>query len=234
MSVEAKLSESSDSLPKKRRVGRPNQVTLEQILDAVAVIGLDRMTLQSVALALDVTSGALYRHVKSREDLVDRFVARVTSRFPTPTAEGKDWPEWARGFADALLDMYASAPGIADYTIGQTHTSDSVLSRHETSIRIARDYGFDEVGALYATRAIVEFVAGWVAREQRRAAIGVSQGLHPDEVFRRHVVEVVPEKYPKLSASLRAAAGLKVSRRYKYTLDALIAGLAQTVHRPDA
>ena len=233
MSIDAKPTNSVDLPPAKRRVGRPNQVSLDQILEAVSVIGLDRMTLQNVAQALDVTPGALYRHVKSREDLVDRFVAYVTSRFPAPQPDDKKWPEWARGFAEALLEMYASAPGIADYTIGQTHTSDSVLSRHETSIRVARDYGFDEVGALYATRAVVEFVAGWVARDQRRAAIGLAQGLHPDEAFRHHVLEVVPGKYPELGASLRAAIGLKTSRRFIYTLDALIDGLARTARQKD-
>lgn len=233
MSIDTTRTNSVDLPPAKRRVGRPNQVSLDQILEAVSVIGLDRMTLQNVALALDVTPGALYRHVKSREDLVDRFVARVTSRFPTPEPKGKNWPEWARGFAEALLEMYASAPGIADYTIGQTNTSESVLHRHETSIRVARDYGFDEVTALYATRAVVEFVAGWVAREQRRAAIGLTQGRHPDETFRRHVLEVVPGSYPELAASLSAAAGLKTSRRFVYTLDALIEGLARTARPKD-
>jgi AcrR family transcriptional regulator len=227
MSIDAEPRVSPGTPSKKRRVGRPSQVSLDQILEAVSVIGLDRMTLQNLALALNVTPPALYRHVKSREDLVDKFVAHITARFPTPPADGKDWPQWAHGFAEALLDMYVAVPGLADYTIGQTHTSDPVLSRHETSISVARTYGFDEAEALYATRAVVEFVASWVAREQRRAAIGLEQGMHPDEVFRRHVLEVVPGRYPELCASLSAATGVKGSQRFKYTLDALIDGLAR-------
>jgi AcrR family transcriptional regulator len=213
---------------KRRRVGRPSQVSLDQILEAVAAIGLDRMTLHNVALALDVTPPALYRHVKSREDLVDTFVTYITARFPTPVVGTQDWPEWARGFAYALMEMYAATPGLADYTIGQTHTSDSVLARHETSIRVAREFGFDEVGALYATRAVVEFVAGWVAREQRRNAISAQQGVHPDEAFRNHVLTVVPDHYPQLAASLRAASKLKASGRFEFSLIALINGLAQS------
>jgi hypothetical protein len=169
--------------------------------------------------------------VGSKEDLVSKFVAHITARFPVPPYDGGGWLKWAPQFAYALLHMYEAVPGLADYTIRQTHTSDTVLLRHEISMVAACSSGFDDVGALYATRAVVEFVAGWVAREQRRGSLERELGAHPDVVFRRYVFKKVPDRYPQLCASLRAAADLDSHHRFSFTLNALIAGLNSTMSK---
>lgn len=214
----------------KRGVGRPRQVSLEQIFAAAADIGLGNLTLQAVAETLGVTPQALYHHVKGREDLIAQFVGGITERFPVQPYTGQGWASWAVSFAQALLEMYAAVPGLADYTIRRTHTGHNVLIRHEMSIKAARQSGFDEVGALYATRAIVEFVAGWVARSERRNVTERELEIHPDLEFRQSVLENSDEKYPELKKSLQAAGDLEPSHRFDYTLRALIYGLENNMN----
>ncbi|MES2536455.1 MAG: TetR/AcrR family transcriptional regulator C-terminal domain-containing protein [Pseudomonadota bacterium] len=213
----------------KRSVGRPRQVSLDQILDAAAIIGLEKLTLLAVADALGVTPPALYRHVSGREDLISKFVGYITERFPVPAYEGEGWSNWATRFAGALRDMYSAVPGLADYTIRRTHTAHSVLIRHEMSIQAARQSGFDELGALYATRAIVEFVAGWVAQSQRRESAEREGAIHPDVEFRQVVIKETGNQYPNLKDSLQAASKLQPSHRFDFTLRALIFGLANSM-----
>jgi len=219
----------------KRSVGRPPQITMEQINAAALEIGLDKLTLLGVAKVLGVTPAALYRHVDSREDLVARFVADVTEQFPIPGYQGEGWADWASRFARSLLDMYTAVPGLADYTLRKTHVGQSVLHRHETSIRAARESGFAETEALYATRAIIEFVAAWVARSQRRDVSGEESAIHPDLEFRQSALAFDSDQYPGVKSSLRAV--LKDKRdplhRFDFTLDALIAGLMSRRGNPD-
>lgn len=208
-----------------RRIGRPQQFSLEHMLEAVRIVGLDDLTLQAVADALEVTPAALYRYVSGKDELIYQFVAYVTAKFPAPTYGGEQWSDWATRFALALLEMYQAVPGLADYSVGETQTSDIVLSRYETSIQAAKLSGFSEVDALYATRAIVEFVAGWVARTQRRAQLERQRGEHPDETLRSHMLTAAAaERYPGFSSALRVERDS--ASRFRFTLLALIRGLS--------
>jgi len=52
-------------------------------------------TLREVADRLQVTSQALYRHVKSHDDLVNLVAERAVSAHPAPPDRGETWDEWA-------------------------------------------------------------------------------------------------------------------------------------------
>jgi len=209
----------------KRRVGRPSQLSLGQILSAASKIGLPNLTLQAVADVLDVTPPALYNHIEGREDLISKFVANVMDQFPVPAYQGEGWSNWAANYAASLLAMYEAVPGLADYTIRRTSTGTRVLDRHEMSIMAAKESGFQELEALYATRAIIEFVAGWVARKERRDALERELKVHPDEEFRNYVIQKGSDEYPHLKGALKAATSLSLSNRFEFTLRALISGL---------
>ncbi|MBI2726075.1 MAG: TetR/AcrR family transcriptional regulator [Polaromonas sp.] len=213
----------------KRSVGRPKQVSMEQIFAAAATIGLGNLTLQAVAEALGVTPPALYRHVQGREDLIAKFVKHVVERYPAPEYHGEGWAHWATLYARALMDVYGAVPGLADYSIRRTDTGHNILNRHEISIKAAKDSGFNEVSAFYATRAIIEFVAGWVARHERRNVFERELKVHPDVEFKTHVLEETGDDYPNLKAAVKAVTQLSASHRFEFTLRALIAGLESTM-----
>jgi AcrR family transcriptional regulator len=213
----------------KRKVGRPSQLSLGQILAAASKVGLTNLTLQAVADVLGVTPPALYNHIEGREDLISKFVADVMDKFPVPAYQGEGWANWAAGYAASLLAMYEAVPGLADYTIRRTSTVTSVLDRHEMSIMAAKESGFSDLEALYATRAIIEFVAGWVARKERRDALERELKVHPDEEFRNYVIQKGRDEYPHLKGALKAATSLNLSHRFEFTLRALIGGLEVSI-----
>ena len=228
MASESTFSNGSDT-QLKRKVGRPSQLSLVQILAAASKVGLTNLTLQAVADVLGVTPPALYNHIEGREDLISKFVADVMDKFPVPAYQGEGWANWAAGYAASLLAMYEAVPGLADYTIRRTSTVTSVLDRHEMSIMAAKESGFSDLEALYATRAIIEFVAGWVARKERRDALERELKVHPDEEFRNYVIQKGRDEYPHLKGALKAATSLNLSHRFEFTLRALIGGLEVSI-----
>lgn len=208
----------------KRAVGRPRQLSMTQILEAAETIGMEKLTLQGVAEVLGVTPPALYRHVQNREDLLAKYAMTMTERYPIAAYAGGDWATWAKSYAEALVRTYGNVPGLADYSIRRTPTVRPVLERHEMSIMAARQSGFDEVSALYATRAIIEFVAGWVARIERRKLTEREQGVHPDQEFRNQL-KTTGNDFPNLKRALQAVKELDSAERLDFTLTALILGL---------
>ena len=95
----------------RRPSGRPRQFSMGDVMAAVQAIGLDNLTLQGVADALDVTPAALYRHVSSKEDLVDRFVAYITAEFPVVAVARADGPPGAGRLAGARGGLERGGPG---------------------------------------------------------------------------------------------------------------------------
>lgn len=224
MTSGSKLRRKSPDRP-KRRVGRPNQVSLDQILDQVMQMGFDNFSLHSLAAALNVTPSALYRHVANKKDLEERFVDMVTSQYPIKDYNGEDWKIWIREFALTLHEMYTLVPGLAAFTVRQTMPTGPVYIRNDNAVRAARDAGFGEAESFYATRAVIDFVAGWVTRAQLRDAVMREEGVHSDDHFATTLLAVADPKYEALKRAVRAARADPPNRKFLYTLDALIDGL---------
>ncbi|MGP8432478.1 TetR/AcrR family transcriptional regulator [Paraburkholderia fungorum] len=206
-------------------MGRPPKINRERIVVAALEIGLADLTLGAVAERLGVTQQALYHHVRDREQLLDIVTEQLTERVPIPPDDGSDWCEWAYGFAHALKRLYEAAPGLADRAVEKTQLTPGVLTRFETSMLIALRSGFDDVTALWATRAITEFASSWVSREQRRNAIALRTGISYADGLVAGVEAQSDVKTPLLLRALRKSYGQSLDVRFEYTLRSLLVGI---------
>ncbi len=102
-----------------RPLGRPSRITRGAIIEAALEIGLDDVTMTSVADRLGVSIAALYRHVRNRSELL-RLVADAHLRDSmTPKDVGQHWAGLARAYAEMLFDSFAGQPGlILEYANG--------------------------------------------------------------------------------------------------------------------
>ena len=77
-------------------MGRPALINRAGVLAAALAVadehGLDAITMQTVAWRLGVTTMALYRHVRNKDDLLDGLVEAVLDEFPVPD-ESMPWPD---------------------------------------------------------------------------------------------------------------------------------------------
>ncbi len=94
------------------RRGRPPLTSREEIVQAVLDIGLDAATTSAVAERVGVDQSTLYRHIDSREDMLDAAVALAVSRTRWPEP-GDDWAEYLRACARVMWGMFESTPGLA-------------------------------------------------------------------------------------------------------------------------
>ncbi len=208
-----------------RRSGRPPSIRREQIVAAALELGISGLTLRGLAERLGVSAQALYRYFPSLEALLDAVVDELDKRIPLPPDKGEDWCRWGYKFAYAVRRLLEFSPGLADRALVRTQPTMGVLSRYETSIRIALRSGFDHRSALWATRAVTEFVQSWVAREQRLK--GDPRRPWPDqgEAVRAAVEAHAASELPCFAEALKRTAGADENARFDHGLRALLVGL---------
>ncbi|GAA2549253.1 TetR/AcrR family transcriptional regulator [Pseudonocardia hydrocarbonoxydans] len=91
-------------------------LSLDRVLDATIAIGLDRFSVAAVARELCVTDMAIYRYVRSRDDLYTRAAARVHASFPPP----RPVPGWKAHLAEVAENAWLLAhrhPGVQRYLL---------------------------------------------------------------------------------------------------------------------
>ncbi|MDO5731801.1 TetR/AcrR family transcriptional regulator [Corynebacterium sphenisci] len=96
-----------------RKTGPKPIFTLADVEAAALRLGIRDFTLTGVAKELGVATPSLYRVVDSRQDLLDRLLARVAADFrvPDPTLS---WQDQLRRFADDCWAGYEANPGLAE------------------------------------------------------------------------------------------------------------------------
>jgi len=81
----------------QRARGRPARLTREQLLEAALRLfeaeGLGGVTMARIAEAVDSSPMALYRHVRSREDLLEAMLAALLGRLELELPAESPWPQ---------------------------------------------------------------------------------------------------------------------------------------------
>jgi AcrR family transcriptional regulator len=215
---------TSDTDPTiKRRRGRPRQINREDIINAVLSGGAEP-TLVDIAKKLQVTPQALYHHVQGHTEVIEMVFSAVVNRVPLPSSEGLDWPEYAIAMGFYLRDIYDAVPGLAEYAISTLWQETVLYERREKILQIARAGGYATLPAFWATRALSEFVHGWVSREHRLAMSRGAGARSERELFNR-AAQASDIPMP-LSAEAYELEKNRRDERFDFTLRALVAGLA--------
>lgn len=131
-----------------KKTGPKPTFTADEAIDAVFDIGLDRFTLGQVAEKLGVATSALYRLFKSREDLMEACLARVSSEYPPPEGDSAD--ALLRDYANKVWELMDTHPGLDLLFVQFSATSRFIAPHLNALINAFEDIaGWDvEIGLL--------------------------------------------------------------------------------------
>jgi len=97
--------------------GRRPSLTRERVvaeaLDVISDAGVQALTMRSLATRLDVVPGALYRHVRSKEQLHDLVLDEILAEVDVRNDPEAPWPEQLTTLARRLRTVLEAHPGIA-------------------------------------------------------------------------------------------------------------------------
>ena len=187
--------------------------------------GLESLTMRRLAQELGVVPMALYKHVASREALVDAMIDVVFAEVELPDATGSDWKTAMRRRAHsvrAALLRHRWAIGLME---SRGNPGPPNRRYHNATMGCLREAGFSLSDAVHVHSAFDSYIYGFALQqktlpfdtpEESRAVIErVGRRIDPDEY--PYLIEVTTEL---------AKSGFSYDVEFEVGLDALVRGLA--------
>ncbi|MCX5560232.1 TetR/AcrR family transcriptional regulator C-terminal domain-containing protein [Streptomyces sp. NBC_00038] len=193
-------SQRSPKLDKKQVV--------ETALRLLNEVGLDGLTLRTIARELDVQAPALYWHFKNKQALLDEMATEMYRRMVADARIPADatWQERIlvsqRGLRTALLGYRDGAKVFS----GTRFTGIEHAVEMEANLRALVDAGFSVPQAVRATSTAFYFTLGFVTEEQ---------GVWPLPGERREGYDVEERAARMADFPLAASTGAEVFQNYE-------------------
>ncbi|MET9320315.1 TetR/AcrR family transcriptional regulator [Streptomyces sp. NPDC003038] len=202
---------------------RPRSLTPDQLAAAALVVidrqGLAALSMRAVAAEIGISTMALYRYVRDREELEALVVELVLSAADsTPPPAAAPWRERITVLVDRLRAAVAAHPAVLPLTLTHRHRSPSVLRWSETVLGVLTGAGIEAEDRVVALRALLAYVIGAIQQEH----------LGPLEGAGTAAIAALPaEQYPYMSETARGARSLTRDREFHGGLDLLLGGLGR-------
>ncbi|GIL30988.1 TetR/AcrR family transcriptional regulator [Actinocatenispora comari] len=214
----------------------PTRIVLAA-LELADAEGVDALSMRGVAKRLGAGTMSLYRHVATRDDLIDLMVDEVVGAAPLPDRPSGDWradlTTLARSTRRTVREHpwvagYLSRPGLGPHSLARTEfalaavaglglSTDRMLDLIGTVDAFTLGFVQDEWGRQEARRRAGLSEAGW--REQQAAYLDrvVAAGDHP--------------QLGRVGAGPADEPDERFARRLGYVLDGLAAALGHAGSR---
>jgi AcrR family transcriptional regulator len=122
--------------------------------------GLEALTMRTLAEMLDVAPMALYRHVASKDDLIDAMVDAVFAEIGVPSG-GADWRASMRRRAIAVREALARHPWAVGLMESRRTPGPANLRHHDSVISRLRAAGFDVASTAHAYSLLDSYIYGF-------------------------------------------------------------------------
>ncbi|MET9955113.1 helix-turn-helix domain-containing protein [Streptomyces sp. NPDC006339] len=202
----------------------------EEILDAAAELlrtsDADSFSVRKLAAALGTDSSSLYRHFRSKTELLRAVADRVLAAAMDGYRAGGDWRQRITALALHVRDAFGQQPQLAMVwgRYGASGTGSRLVM--EEALQALRGSGLpdEEIPARYHRLAVL--IAALIASEAGVGTITPEEHDQGVELFRVAVLGADPERFPALAHFARDIRPLGADRRAAFE-DILAAHLAQ-------
>ena len=204
-------------------------LTRERVVaEALAVISTDgaqALSMRAIAARLGVVPGALYRHVRSKEQLYDLVLDAVLAEVDHQADDEAPWTAQVAAIAHRLRAALENNPGVAALLKARDPISPSSLTVAEAFLAPLRAAGLPGRQAALAFRLVYDYTVGFALgdptspAEQRLRDTATRQELHA-------LLRALPaSRFPTLAADGIYAWANDRDERFRSGLETLLRGL---------
>ena len=218
---------------------RPRLTRERVIAEALAIIaqdGVQALTMRSLAARLAVVPGALYHHVRNKQQLQDLVLDGVLAEVDVHLDPSPPWPEQLKVLAHRLRAVLEDHPGVAGILKTRDPLGPHSLALAEAFLGPLLAAGFGDREAGLAFFLLVDYTIGFAVsspstsvNEQRVRDPATRSQLH--QFFR----SLPADRFPALVALGEHVWLDNRDERFTAGLDVLVDGLEQarrSHHRP--
>jgi AcrR family transcriptional regulator len=153
----------------KRPVGRPPLLDRAMIARAACEVGLDRLTMRSVAEHLGVSVPGLYHHVKGRDEMIRLAAEHSASLIGIPEDRGQHWAEWLLEWAQHARQAFVSQPELLEQFLQGTIGLKQMVDHIDTVVGVLVRQGFSPRQAMEAYLLVSHSALGAAMSEIRES-----------------------------------------------------------------
>ncbi len=186
--------------------------------------GLEALSMRKLAEELAVAPMALYRHVASKDDLVDGMVDIVFSEIGLPSG-GADWRTAMRQRAISVRDVLARHRWAIGLMESRTNPGPANLRHHDAVIGRLRAGGFDMAMAAHAYSLLDSYIYGFALTKMN---LPFESGDDIADLAQTMLEPFPVNEYPNLVAFITEHAmkpGYDYGDEFEYGLDLILDGL---------
>jgi AcrR family transcriptional regulator len=215
---------------------RPQLTRQRVVAEALAVIaeqGVQALTMRSLATRLGVVPGALYRHVRNKQQLHDLLLDGVLAEVDLRLDPSLGWTEQLKVLAHRLRRVLEDHPGVAGILKTRDPLGPHSLALAEAFLGPLQAAGFADRDAGLAFFLLVDYTIGFAVsspstsvNEQRVRDPATRAQLH--QFFR----SLPPERFPALVALGEHVWVDNRDQRFTAGLQVLVDGLAHARTSP--
>jgi AcrR family transcriptional regulator len=218
---------------------RPQLTRQRVVAEALAVIaqdGVQALTMRGLAGRLGVVPGALYHHLRNKEQLQDLLLDGVLAEVDFSLDPAQPWTEQLKVLAHRLRAVLEDHPGVAGLLKIRDPLGPHSLALAEALLSPLQAAGFGDREAGLAFFLLVDYTVGFAVsssptsvNEQRVGDAAIRTQLH--EFFR----SLPPERFPALVALGEHVWLDNRDERFTVGLEVLVDGLEHarnSHHRP--
>jgi AcrR family transcriptional regulator len=216
-----------------RRPPLTRQRVVAEALTVIAQDGVGALTMRTLAKRLGVVPGALYRHVRNKEQLHDLLLDGVLAEVDCDLQASLPWTQQLTVLAHRLREVLEAHPGIAGLLQLRDPLGPHSLAVAEAFLAPLQAAGFDAHRAGLAFFLVVDYTTGFAAGSP---PISINEQRVRDHTTRRQLHQffrsLPADRFPALVALGEHVWVDNRDERFTAGLDALVHGLQRAHHAP--
>jgi len=210
--------------------GGRRTLTRERVVsEALAIIaedGAQSLSMRGLAARLGVVPGALYRHVRGKEELYDLILDAVLGEVDCQTDPAEPWPARMAALAGRLRAVLESHPGIAVLMRTRDPLSPASLELAEAFLAPLAASGLPGRESGLAFRLIYDYAVGFALADPTSPAEQRLRDATTREQLHAFLRSLPASRFPALTAHGAYAWDGDRDQRFTAGLEALLRGLA--------
>ena len=192
--------------------------------------GLESLSMRHIARELGVVPMALYKHVASKEELLDGMVDVVFGEVEF-SSDGADWKSAMRRRAIAMREALLRHPWAVGLMEGRMSPGPANLRHHNAVMAHLREAGFSFSAAVHAYNAMDSYIYGFALQEKTLPRIETpEESTDLLQAQAANVEQTMPawaDEYPYLAeiAVELGKTGFDYSEEFEFALDLILDGI---------
>jgi AcrR family transcriptional regulator len=215
--------------PESPRRALTREDVVREALALISAGGAESLSMRNLASRLGVVPGALYRHVRSKEQLQDLILDGVLAEIDCQPDQSRTWADQVTVLASRLRKVLEDHPGVAGLLKTRDLISPHSLVLAEAFLKPLHEAGLPASQAAGAYRLIYDYTLGFALGDRTTVGEQRVQDAQTLRELRAFLRSLPADRFPVLAAIGEQVWSSDRDARFTASINTIINGLQATL-----